>query len=149
MEMLFLDSMLINKIVRNLACFSRLVPLITHQQYISTRDIAQNLFSLANLVPKLSQDVCLGKGSGGTLTNLRYSFYIFSAASWEVYNGSIKLVRWVHSYSLLMSMSEVFSVTFTLNKSLHKATSDWDLSLFLELNLFLRPWIHWHCSLYV
>ena len=81
MEMLFLDSMLINKIVTNLACFSRLVPLITHQQYISPRDIAQNLFSLANLVPKLSQDVCLGKGYGGTLTNLRYSFYLLSAAS--------------------------------------------------------------------
>ena len=147
--MLLLDSMLINKIVTNLACFSRLVPLITHQQYISPRDIDQNLFSLANLVPKLSQDICLGKGSRGTLTNLRYSFYIFSAANWEVYNDSIKLVRWVHSYSLLMSMSEVFSVTFTLNKSLHKAPSDWDLSLVLELNLLLRPWIHWHCSLYV
>ena len=32
------------------------------------------LFSLANLVPKLSQDVCLGKGSCRTLRTLRYSF---------------------------------------------------------------------------
>ena len=42
-------------------------------------------FSLAKVVPKLSQDVCLGKGSGGTLTTLRSSSYLFSAAIWEVY----------------------------------------------------------------
>ena len=46
-------------------CFSRGVPLITWQQYISTRDVLpRNPFSLTNLVPKLSQDVYLGKGSG-------------------------------------------------------------------------------------
>ena len=28
----------------------------------------------------------------------------------------LKLVRWVHSYPLLMSVSEAFSVTLTLNK---------------------------------
>ena len=28
----------------------------------------------------------------------------------------LKLVRWLHSYPLLMSVSEAFSVTFTLNK---------------------------------
>ena len=55
-------------------CFSRLVPLITQQQYILPRNLAQNLFSLTNLVPKLSQDLYLGKGSGGTLTTLRYFF---------------------------------------------------------------------------
>ena len=147
--MLFLDSMLINKIVTNLACFSILVPLITHQQYISPRDIAQNLFSLANHVPKLSQDVCLGKGYGGILTNLRHSSYLLSATSWEVYNGSLKLVRWVHSYPLLMSMSEAFPITFTSNKSKHKALRDWDLSLVLGLNLLCKPWIRWHCLLYV
>ena len=62
-------------------CFSRLVPLITQQQYIYPRDVAQKVFSQANLVPKLSQDVFLGKGSGGTFTTLKYSFYLFSAAS--------------------------------------------------------------------
>ena len=61
--------------------FSRLVPLITQQQYISPREGARKQFSLANLVPNLSQDVCLGKGSGGFLTTLRYSFYLFSATS--------------------------------------------------------------------
>ena len=62
-------------------CVSRLVALITQQQYILPREVAQNPLSLANLVPKLSQDVCLGKGSGGTLTILRHSFYLVSAAS--------------------------------------------------------------------
>ena len=67
--------------------FSRLVPMIMYHQYISPRDIARNQFFLANVVPKLSQDVYLGKGSGGTLTTLRYSFNLFAAASWEVYNA--------------------------------------------------------------
>ena len=67
-------------------------------------------FSLANLVPKLSQDICLGKGSGGILTILRYSFYLFSAASWKVYKALLKLVRQVLSCPLLMSVSEAFSV---------------------------------------
>ena len=84
MEMLFLGSMLndynCNKSCLG-TCFSILAPLITQQQCIRPRDLALNTFSLANLVPKLSQDVCLGKGSGGTLTTLRYSFYLFSAAS--------------------------------------------------------------------
>ena len=62
-------------------CISRLVPLITQQDYILPRDFVWNLFSLANLVPKLSQDECIGKGSGGTLTTLSYSFYLFSVAS--------------------------------------------------------------------
>ena len=55
--------------------------MIMYHQYISPRDIAQNQFFLANVVPKLSQDVYLGKGSGGTLTTLRYSFHLFAAAS--------------------------------------------------------------------
>ena len=105
-------------------CSSRLVPLITQQQYISSREVAQNLFSLANLVLKLSQDVCLGKGSDGTLTTLRYSFYLFSASSRKVYNAPLKLVRGLLSCPLLMSMSEAFSIT--LNKNLHKTLSDWD-----------------------
>ena len=91
-------------------CSSRLVPLITQQQYISPREGAQNQFSLANLVPNLSQDVCLGKGSVGTLTTLRYSFYLFSAASWNRYKVLLKLVRWVHFLPHSVSMSEVFSV---------------------------------------
>ena len=35
----------------------------------------------------------LGKGSGGTLTILRSSFYLFSASSWEVHKAPLKLVR--------------------------------------------------------
>ena len=70
---------------------SRLVPLITQQQYILPRDFVWNLFSLANLVPKLSQDVCLGKGSDGTLSTLWYYFYLFPTANWKVYNAPLKL----------------------------------------------------------
>ena len=51
----------VNIIIVNKSCLetyvSRLVPLITQQQYISPRVIAWNLFSLTNLVPKLSQDI--------------------------------------------------------------------------------------------
>ena len=36
--------------------------MITQQQYILPRDVVWNLFSLANLVPKLSQNICLEKG---------------------------------------------------------------------------------------
>ena len=80
-------------------CYSRLLHLITQQQYISPREVVWNHFpwqdpcSLANLVLKLSQDVFLQKGSGETLTILRYSIYLFSAASWEVCNAMLKLVR--------------------------------------------------------
>ena len=75
MEMLLLGSMLIIIIVTNLAWepVSQDLYQITQQQYISPRDIVWKLFSLANLVPKLSQDVCLGKVSGGTY-NLEVSF---------------------------------------------------------------------------
>ena len=38
--------------------------------------------------------------SSGTLTTLRYSFYLFSAASWEVYTVPLKLLRWVVSCPL-------------------------------------------------
>ena len=100
-------------------CISRLVALITQQWYILPRDIVWNLFSLANLVPKLSQDICLGKGPSGTLTTLRYSFYLFSAASWEIYKVPHKLVRWI----LFLPTSDVYFRRFlcsvTLNKILH------------------------------
>ena len=80
-------------------CNSRLVPLIRQQQYISPREVVQNHSpwkdpcSLANLVLKLSQDVCLQKGSGRTLSTMRYSIYLFSAASWEVCDAMLKLVK--------------------------------------------------------
>ena len=101
-------------------CFSRLVPPdYTAAVYVSPRDWAWDPFSLANLVPKLSLDVCLGKGSDGTLTTLRYSFYLFSAASWEVYKVLPKLVRGV----LFLPASDVYVRSFlcpvTLSKTLH------------------------------
>ena len=63
-----------------------------------------------------SQDVCYRKWSGKNSYSLQIFFYLFSAASWEVYKAFPKLVSWVLSYPLLMSMAEAFSVTFTLSK---------------------------------
>ena len=59
-------------------CFSRLVSL-TNSNSISHPETLLEPFSLANLVPKLSQEVCPGKVSGGTY-NLEVSFLsIFSS----------------------------------------------------------------------
>ena len=83
MEMLLLGSMLIIIIVTNLAwepVSQDLYPDYTATVYLTQRHVWK-LFSLANLVPKLSQDVCLSKEPSGTLTTLRYSFYLFLAAS--------------------------------------------------------------------
>ena len=55
-------------------CFSATI-------YLTQKHIAQNPFLLTNLVLKVSQDVCLGKGSNGSCTTLKCSFYLFSAAS--------------------------------------------------------------------
>ena len=78
MEMLFLDSMLITIIVTNLAWEH-----VSQQQYVclAQKHVALSSFLLVNLVLNLSQDACFGKGSNGTLTTLKYSFYLFSAAS--------------------------------------------------------------------
>ena len=128
-------------------CFSRLVPLISQQQYISPREVAQNPFSLANLVLKLFQDVCLGKGSDRTLTTLRYSFYLFSAASWKVYNALLELVSWV----LFLPLSDVRSFyvrSFLCPISYIKCccTKLWvtETVLVPELNLLLRRPQTWH-----
>ena len=78
MGMLFLDSMLILTIVTNLVCEH-----VSQRQYVCLvqKHVALNSFLLVNCVLNLSQDTCLGKGSNGTLTTFKYSFYIFSAAS--------------------------------------------------------------------
>ena len=58
----------------------------------------------------------IGEGLGKIFTALWYFFNLFSAASWEIYKALLKLVKWVLSCPLLMSMSEAFSVISTLNK---------------------------------
>ena len=68
MGMLFLGSMLM--IITDKSCLETCFLTI----YLTQRHVAQNLFFLLNLVLKLSQDVCLGKESGGTLTTLRNFF---------------------------------------------------------------------------
>ena len=99
-------------------CFSRLIPRL-HSNSISHPEMLSGTCYLWLILCQLSQDVCLGKGSGGTLTMLRYSFYLFSAASWEVYKVPLKLVRWV----LFLPTSDVYVRSFlcsvTLNKILH------------------------------
>ena len=73
-------------------------------------------------------------------------FYLVSAASWEVYNALLKVVRWVLSCSLLTSMSEAFSVTFTLD-TIYTMLQVTETVFGPELNLLLRrPWIWRHCS---
>ena len=74
MEILFLDSMLITIIVTNSAWEP-----VSQQQYVclAQKHIALNSLLLVNLVLNLSQDVCLGKRANGTLTTLKYYFYLF------------------------------------------------------------------------
>ena len=121
-------------------CISRLVPLIAQQQYILPRDVFWNLFSLANLVPKLSPDICLGKGPNRTLTTLRDSFYLFSTTSWEIYKVPLKLLRQI----LFLSPSDVYIRSFLWSVTLHKALNDWNLSLVPELTLLQRLLIIHH-----
>ena len=65
-------------------------PVFSATLYLSQRHVARNPFSLANLVPKLSQDVCLGKGSGGIFTNLEA---FLSILSHQLRSILFKLVR--------------------------------------------------------
>ena len=77
-----------------------------------------NLFPLADLMLMLSQDVHDREVSEQNAHSLEvfFFFFVFSAASLEIYKALLKLVRQVPSCPLLMSMSEDFLVTFTLNK---------------------------------
>ena len=115
-------------------CISRLVPLIAQQHYILPRDTIWNLFSLANLVPKLTLDICLGKEPNRTLTTLGYSFYLFSTTSWEMYKVPLKLLRHI----LFLPPSDIYIRSFLLSATLHKALNDWNLSLVPELTLLQR-----------
>ena len=63
-----------------------------------------------------SQNVCYTKGSEQNSHSLEVFFFnLFSVASWEEYKAPLKLVGWVLSCPLLMSMSEAFSVTCTVS----------------------------------
>ena len=115
--------------------------------YLIHKYIARNLFLLAKLVLKLSQDACLGRGSGRTFTTLRYSFYLFSASSWKVYNALLQLVSWV----LFLPLSDVRSFyvrSFLCPISYIKCccTKLWvtETVLVPELNLLLRRPQTWH-----
>ena len=91
---------------------------------------------------KLSQEVCLGKGSGETLTTLRYCFNLFSAASSEVYNALLNLVRMGNLSAPFWCLCQKLSLSlYTLRKLCYTiwVTAP---SLVLELNFLLqRPWL--------
>ena len=94
--------------------------MITQQQYILPRDVVWNLFSLVNLVPKLSQEVCIRNEPNRTLTRLRYSFHLCSAASWEIYKVPLKLMRQIlflppQTFSLLLDWSSLTSKVITVH----------------------------------
>ena len=119
-------------------------PDYTATVYLAQRhcpDIAWNPFSLANLVLKLSQEVCLGKWSGETLTTLRYCFYLFSAASSEAYNALLKLVRVGNLSAPLWCLCQKLSLSLYTLRTLCYTIWVTDPSLVLELNFLLqRPW---------
>ena len=106
MEMLFLSSMVIIIIVTNLAwepVSQDQSPWLHSNSGILPRDVVGNSFFLSNLVLKLSQDACLGKGYDGILTTLRYSFYLFSAKAltvWITANCGKFLKRWEYQTTL-------------------------------------------------
>ena len=125
--MLFLDSTLIIIIVTNLAwkpISQDLYPWLHMGNillYISPETLPRTN-SPWIILCQLFQDIFFGKGSGGTLTTLRYSFYLFSATSWKVYNAPLKPVIFLPPSDVYVRS---FSVTITLIKFLlHKALSD-------------------------
>ena len=73
-----------------------------------------------NLYQSYLRMYVLGKGLIDLLTTLRYSFYLFSAASWEVYKVPLKLTRWIfflppETFGLLLGQSSLTSKGITDN----------------------------------
>ena len=93
-EMLFLGSMLMTVIVTNLAWgpVSQDLSPWWHSNSLPCPQTLPRALSPWLVWGQLSQDVCLGGGSGGALTTSRYSFSLFLAASWEVSNALLKIV---------------------------------------------------------
>ena len=77
------------------------------------------------------------KSSNRTLTTLRYSFYLFSTTSWEIYKVPLKLLRQI----LFLPPSDIYIRSFLWSVTLHKALNDWNLSLVPKLTLLQRPLI--------
>ena len=65
----------------------------------------------------------MGKDIWWNFHNFEIFLKSILSSSWKVYNALLELVRWVLFYLLLISMSEVFSITFTLKKSTQ--SSEW------------------------
>ena len=139
-EMLFLDSMLIIKIVTNLAWEP-----ISQQQYISPRNTLPGTGSFwLILYWSYLKDVCLGKGSNGICTALKCCFLSIQAASWRVHNAWLQLVRQALCYLLLSAFWWRLTLSFTVIKLCYtKLLSDWDCVFWVpEWNFLLqRPQI--------
>ena len=106
----------------NISCletnFSRLVPLITQQQYMSLPETEPGTPSpWLILYQSYLGMYALGKGLMELLQPWGIILFIYSQQLAEKYRRPpLKLVRWVLSRPLLMSKSEASSVTSTLNK---------------------------------
>ena len=106
-------------------------PVFSATIHLTQKHTAHNTFLLANLVLKLSQDVCLGKWSNGTCIALKYCvflfsfffFNLFSAANWKVHNALLQLMRCILSCPLQCLSLEAFSIFSTLRK--HCYTKLW------------------------
>ena len=112
MEMLFLGSMLII-IVTNLAwepVSQDLYPWWHSNSIYCPERLSGPCCPWLILCQSYLMTYVLGKGLVKLLTMLKYSFYVFSATSWEACKVPLKLVRRVLFLPLLMSMSEAFSV---------------------------------------
>ena len=127
-EMLFLGSMLMILIVTNLAweCVSQDLSLRLHSNSISHPEtFTQNPFSLANLVPKLPRMCALGKDLVDCLQTFRYSFYLFSAANWEVYKALLKLMRVGTLSTPFWCLCQKLSLSCHLKENFAAQSSEW------------------------
>ena len=66
----------------------------------------------------------VGEGSGKTFTDLKYSFYLFSAANWKVYNAQLILAKWILFYLPSSSLCWKLSLSFHFNNI--SAAQSWD-----------------------
>ena len=91
-----------------------LVPLITQQQYILPRDVVWNLFSLANLVPKLSQNICLEKRP-----NEAYADFLARLETAIFYNVIKKETK-------IQNTAYLWKYKSGMSKTYHFNSWDWD-----------------------
>ena len=116
MEMLFWGSMLMIVIVTNLAWEpipQDLYPWLHSNSISCPETLSGTCFPWLILYQSYLR-MYVWKGPNRPLTTLRYSFYLFSAASWEVYKVPLKLMRRIlfllpQTFGLLLGRSSLSS----------------------------------------